>query len=54
MVQRQNPIATGGMSLRIARPTTQLAAQNNEVSVSKRYGDGERRNFIEAVDTVNA
>ena len=36
MAQRQNPIAIGGMSLRIARPTTQFAAQNRDASVSNK------------------
>jgi hypothetical protein len=42
------------MSLRIARPTTQFAAQNNDVRERRRYGEGWRRNFIKAVNVVNA
>src|SRR5258708_2316434 len=43
---RQKPIATGGMSLRIARPTTQLPAQKSDARVRGRQGDASlRRGF---------
>src|SRR6185436_5089880 len=45
--QRQKPIATGGISLRIARPTTQLPAQKREARVSRRYGERHQRGRVD-------